>query len=184
MALLAVAPVSTASAATWRVIEMQTFEANFPGTDPAWAIRDVNGPSVGGVEIWDDSSQRAYKGAWAAHPSDGGPYPTHVDTWMRYGPFSLVGARDANYSFWYWMDTELQYDEFGWQHSCDGGKTWTGTQISGIRKSWKKVTVSLKPCVGKVDVRIRWTFESDYSNPSGAELAGVFVDNVKIQKLV
>lgn len=182
MALFALAPAfQPATAATWKVIEMEKFESSWP--DSLWAIRDRNGPDVGGVVVWDDNSQRAHQGSWAAHPSDGGPYPNLVDTFMRYGPFSLVGALNANVSFWYWLDTEAGYDEFGWQYSCNDGKTWTRTQVSGSRTTWTNVIVSLKPCLGKAKVFVRWTFESDYSNPSSAPL-GVWVDTVKIQKRV
>ena len=121
---------AAATDATWQTIHLQTFEATFPATNDIWVIRDVNEPSVGvklnhyATLVWDDNSTRGYNSSWAAHPNDGAwapkpgaspTYANHTDTWMRYGPFSLVGASNARYSFQYWLDSEAGYDVFWWE---------------------------------------------------------------------
>ncbi len=44
--------------------------------------------------------------------------------------------------------------------------------------AWTSATFSLKPCVGKTQVYVQFTFQSDQS----VNYQGVWVDNVVIQK--
>ena len=102
---------------------------------------------------------------------------------MRYGPFSLAGgATDAGMLFQYWLDTELGYDFFRWEYTCNGGVggEWTGQAVSGNVGMWENTIFSLKPCVGKHGVYVQFMFVSDQS----VNYQGVWVDNVRIQKFV
>jgi hypothetical protein len=173
----------TAEAAHWRGIATQTFESTFPPPSGKWVVNDYNGPT-GGTEFWDDAaSPMPVSGSdfWAAHPADGHvPYPNLVDSWMRYGPFSLANASDARVTFRYLLQTEPNYDFFGWEYSCNGVGGWHATSVSGSQATWKTVTMSLRPCIHKTNVFVRWTFHADYSN--SVERFGAYVDDIKVQQ--
>ncbi len=176
------------AAAQWRLVNAQTFESTFPPQGSLWSLRDVNGPNVGtrlnanASLVWDDNSVRARNGFWSAHPNDWNGYANLTDTYMRYGPFSLAGARNARVRFSYWLDTERYYDFFSWEYSCNNDGTWTSKMVSGAPQVWRDVIWSLAPCVGSTNVMVRWTFRSDYSNPSSPVPTGVWVDDIRIQK--
>ncbi len=166
-----------ATEAGWIVIENEGFEGVWP--DAGWFTYDYNGPAVGGFVAWDDTVRRHFgSGSWSAHPTDGVmPYGANQHTWMRYGPFSLVGATDAKFSFNYYLATDLRFDFFSWEYSCDSGVSWVSQQKSGSA-DWKTVTVKLKPCLGDSAVYVRFGFVSNYT----FQYEGPYVDNVLIQK--
>jgi hypothetical protein len=166
---------SMVAAARWRTIHNQTFEGTFP-VNP-WIVYDGSHTSVQGN--WGKAAV-GYNSAYAAHPRSGvTPYNYNTHTWMRYGPFTLSGASDARMSFRYWVDTELGYDTFSWAYSCNGVANWTEKTVSGNAPGvWVSTTLSLKPCIGKSQVYVQFTFTSDQS----VNYQGVWLDNVKIQK--
>jgi len=176
------------AAAQWRLIHGQTFESEFIPDNSLWSLRDNNGPSVGvkvdpsATLIWDDNSTRARTGFWSAHPNDWNGSANHTDTYMRYGPFSLVGARNARVRFSYWLNTERNYDFFSWEYSCNNDGNWKSTMVSGQPQVWRDVIWSLAECVGSANVMVRWNFRSDYSNPASNAPTGVWVDDIRIQK--
>ena len=192
---VAAAPVA---AATWQTVLREGFEGNFPPSDSNWAIRDHNGPNVGvklnqfATLVWDDNSTKAKIGSWSAHPNDGawapgpGKPPTYAnltDTWMRYGPISLTGATNARLRFWYWLDSETFYDFFSYSYSCKNDGNWVSHDLSGQVKAWKRGTASLKECLGKTNVYIRFWFRSDYSNPESNAPTGVWLDDIWVEKV-
>jgi hypothetical protein len=173
--------------AVWSTIATEGFEGVWPPSGGKWFVTDYNGNQVpastpGTLYLWDDTSTKSKTGFWSAHPTDGPPYVNLTDTYMRYGTFSLVGATDARFSFWYLMDTEITYDWFTWEFSC-GGVNWDGYTRSGLTGNtspppWVKQTVSLRPCLGKSTVYIRFNFKSDDSVTD----QGVWVDDIRIEK--
>ena len=174
-----------AAAASWQTV----FSDGFEGTTwplGNWLVSDYNGPAVGtkpapqATVIWDDNSTRAKNGIWAAHPNDYNGYSDYTDTWMRWGPFSLQNATDARLKFAYWLDSEETYDLFSYSYACSNLSKWTTQDVSGELESWRNTTLSLKPCVGKAKVWVRFNFKSDLSTPSG--YTGVWVDDILIQK--
>ena len=187
-----------AAAATWQTVLREGFEGDFPPPNSNWAIRDHNGPNTGvklgqfATLVWDDNSTRGKIGSWSAHPNDGawepspGSPPTYsnlTDTWMRYGPISLTGgATDARLRFWYWLDSEKYYDYFSYSYTCTNDGNWVSRDLSGDVKAWKRGTVSLKECLGKTNVYIRFWFRSDYSNPTTNAPTGVWVDDIWVEK--
>ena len=175
-----------AAAPRWRTLVNQGFESDFPAGN--WTTTDVNGPSVGvpppgtGATVqWDDTSVRANNGFWSAHPNDSTTYSNLTDTWMKYGPINLTGARNARVLFSYSLDTEKFYDFFAWEYSCRNDGTWRSTAVSGGTGAWVNATMPLAECVGSNNVYVRWSFRSDYSNPATPG-AGVYLDDVRIQK--
>lgn len=167
--------------ATWQTIVFEGFEGIWPPMGGKWVAVDYNSTLCGGpiLKLWDDTNTKAFNGQWSAHPTDGPPYVNCTATYMQYGPFSLVGALDAKMSFRYFLDSEAQHDFFSWAYSCTGTGTWTRLDKSGITSLWLPVDHSLKPCLGKSSVYVRFWFESDSSTTD----QGVWVDDVKIQRL-
>lgn len=79
----------------------------------------TNGPNVGSppagtgaTVVWDDTSTKAKRGFWSAHPAKSTSYANQMHTYMKYGPFDLTGAIDAKVNFDYWLDTEPFFDFF------------------------------------------------------------------------
>jgi hypothetical protein len=175
LAVLVPADAPVALAARWRTIHNQTFEGTFPAG--AWIAYDGSHTSTQG--IWGKGAG-GFNSAYAAHPRSGvTPYNYNTQTWMRYGPFSLAWATNARMLFKYVVDTEVGYDNFSWAYSCNGVATWTGQTVSGNAPGlWVSATFSLKPCVGKTQVYVQFTFTSDQS----VNYQGVWLDNVRIQK--
>jgi hypothetical protein len=180
-----------AAAGRWRTVHRQGFEGSFPPAPPTkWAVADYNGPSAGPAapnNVWDDNGIRAHSGSWSASPANDLPtYGNLTDTWMRYGPFSLTGASNARMSFWYWLESEENYDFFGWEYTCTGLTRWTSVSISGTSDTadagsvpnWRKMTLPLGACAGRPEVYVRFTFRSDLSGT----YAGVNLDDILIQK--
>ena len=190
LTLAGVAYAPPATAAAWTNVLKEGFESSFPPSDSKWSIRDYNGPSVGsapnanGAVIWDDNATRGNGGSyWSAHPNDWTSYANFTHTYMKYGPLDLTGAIDAKVKFAYWLDSELNYDFFSYGYSCDGGRKWTETSLSGSLKRWKNGKMALASCVGSSTVYVRWGFVSDFDSPTNPAPTGVWVDDIKVQKL-
>jgi len=88
--------VNPASANGWVTIHSEDFEGAFPN---AWWVFDGDG-TTNGEYYWGKRSCRPYAGSYSgwgigtglngASLGCGGYYPNSVQSWMRYGPFSLV----------------------------------------------------------------------------------------------
>jgi len=168
---------SVAGAAQWRNVYAYGFEGLFPSGK--WVVYDGSHTSTQG--IW-SKTLGGFNSQYALHPRGGlTPYNYNTHTWMRYGPFSLVGATDARMTFQSRMETEPGYDFFSFAYSCTGVEEWTGRQLSGDGPGpfvWVSRTLSLKPCIGKSAVYVQFKFTSDQS----LNLQGVWLDAVRIQK--
>lgn len=161
------------------VIKYEGFEGVFPNTwiltgSPTWCKTDYK-PAVG---AWSGWPACAGTGAVPA----GGLYPNNVNSWMVYGPFSLVGVTNASITFKHWTDTEVFGDYFIFSISPDNFfNYWCEWGYSGDFTPWKKVTIDLKNALG-VDLRgepnvwIKFGFTSD----SAVQDYGTFLDEIKI----
>jgi hypothetical protein len=176
------------AAPTWRVILTERFEGIFPPTSSYWSLYDYNGPSVGtppnpaAKVIWDDTSTRAHTGYWSAHPNAYYNYANNTDTWMKYGPLDLAGAKDAVLNSWFYLDTETYFDFFLIEYSCKNKGNWNAVEYSGKSGAWVASSISLANCLGQKNVYIRFTFRSDYSNPATPP-GGVWVDDIEVKVL-
>lgn len=166
----------TESTDGWVPIKSEDFEGAFPNE---WTLY--------GTPTWDDESYRYHNGGWSGYcvgssVSPPGPYPPNANSWMVYGPFSLVGATDARVRFYRWLETEASYDFLEWRASTDGTNFY-GWQISGTQ-AWTSDTFDLKtvPTLGNLcgqsQVWIAFRFTSDVSN----EYEGAYIDDVVLQK--
>lgn len=166
--------------ATWQDIYFITFEniTNWPSGK--WIAYDCSHTSTQGR--WATTFSKAYLSSKSVHVRGGTtPYNYNTCTWMRYGPFSLVGALDARVTFYYWLDSEVGYDFFRWEATCgaSGVANWghSGSR-SGNVGSWVQVTIPLKACIGSSNNYIQFTFTSDQS----VNYQGVWLDNIRVQK--
>ncbi len=82
--------------------------------------------------------------------------------------------------FKYWLDSEAGYDFFTWAYSCRGiNGPWIGRSLSGnLPRRWTSASLSLRPCLGRRNVYVKFTFTSDQS----VNYQGVRVDAIQIQK--
>ncbi len=172
----------------WQTIMTETFEGAFPNT--LWTA--YAGATYTNA-YWDDKLTRPYAGlysAWCAGAGTqqgvaGGNYPDNMKSWMIYGPFSLSDATDADLEFYYWNESETDYDYFGWYASVDG-TNFSGYRNSGTSPAWTPTTFDLKNVptlgnlMGKSQVWIAFVFTSDAST----NFRGAFVDNIVLQKNV
>ena len=170
-----VTPTSTGSPG-WQVIFSDGFEGSFPGAwhrlgNPGWG-RTTCKSAAGNYSIWP-----AADGTGAAAPCVSN-YPSNLNAWLIYGPFSLADATAAEATFQRWERTEPDKDMFWWLASVDG-TNFVGWQSSGDSEGWKSVTFDLVDFVHAPEVWLAFAFTSD---GSGTDV-GAFVDEVVIRKL-
>jgi len=181
-----VAPLAVAG---WNTIMTEGFEGAFP--NGSWRVFDNNG-ATNGEYYWDDDDYKPYSGGWSAWAANGGAnaldpqyyyYPNNMQSGMVYGPFDLSNTADAELLFYYWNQSELNYDYFGWYASANGTNFY-GTRVSGDSNGWRYVNFDLTAVpglgnlVGDSSVWIAFIFTSDGSIVDD----GAFVDNVVLQK--
>jgi len=166
--------------AAWSSIKYEGFEGAFPNT---WTTY--------GSPTWCDTSYKSAVGSWSGWPGcagtgaipSNGKYPKNLNSWMVYGPFSLVGATEALVTFKHWTDTEEGHDYFQYMASIDGSN-FSGNQLSGNWTPWKDETFDLKNVYSLGDLRgqpsvwIAFRFVSD----SSVQDYGTFLDEINIQK--
>jgi hypothetical protein len=116
--------------------------------------------------------------------SCGSNYPVNADSWMVYGPFSLVNATAAELDFKLWADTEMSYDKVCRYASIDG-LYFYGTCTSGNSAGWIDRILDLTNVYtlgdlrGQPQVWVAIVFSSDYgvNYPEGA-----YVDNIVLRR--
>jgi hypothetical protein len=171
----------------------EDFEGSFPGP---WQVSD--GYPGYGEYYWGKRNCRPYAGSYSGWAVGGGAnggslgcgnnYPTYVDSWMVYGPFSLVGATAGDLSFKLWLDTEWYggdwYDYVCYMASLDGTNFW-GDCTTGDTGGWIDRVLDLANVytlgnlMGQPNVWIGFEFISDetITLPEGA-----YVDNIVLRK--
>jgi photosystem II stability/assembly factor-like uncharacterized protein len=174
----------------WQTIKSENFEGTFPGE---WEVRDNDANS--GTYYWGKRTCRPYAGSYSGWAVGGGSgsglgcgsdYPTEVQAWMRYGPFSLVGASDAELTFQLWLYSEPDYDGVIFAASVDGNN-FSGYGVSGNSSGWIPRELDLRDVpdlgdlTGRPSVWVALIFISDGSvvYPEGA-----YVDNLVVRKYV
>ena len=183
---------STPPSQSWEIVVNTTFEGDFPG---AWDVYDNDvPPSTNGEYFWATRNCMPYAGTnsgWAVGGgangnglSCGSNYPVNADSWMVYGPFSLVNATAAELDFKLWADTEMSYDKVCRYASIDG-LYFYGTCTSGNSAGWIDRILDLTNVYtlgdlrGQPQVWVAIVFSSDYgvNYPEGA-----YVDNIVLRR--
>ena len=186
-------PLSETGTPSQKSLSTTIMEEGFEGSFPSagWTVFDGNGPT-NGEYYWDDDDYKPRTGSWSAWPANGGAngldpqfyyYPNSLTSWMIYGPFSLADAAAASLSFYYWLDTEVDFDWFGWYASIDGSNFY-GDDVSGESHGWISGLMDLTDVytlgdiTGQPSVWIAFIFDSDIS----IAYDGVFLDDILLQK--
>ena len=169
----------------------EEFEGAWPTGN--WSTFDNNGGQGGNI-CWDDENWIAEHGNWSGWGAGGcadglNPnfdyYVDNMDSWAVYGPFSTAGAKKAAVKFWYWNDTEPNYDYLMWCASADGVTFYCKNTSGSTNNKWKRTTLNLKnvPGYGKMlgdsSVWVAWIMTTDGS-VSGYPYDGSFIDGVAI----
>lgn len=173
---------------SWTNIVTEGFEGVFP--TGLWQVSDPGYEEY----FWAARNCRAHTGSRSAWAIGGGSfgsglgcgseYPTLMNSWMVYGPFSLVGATDAELNYQVWQNSELDYDEFCAMASLDAnwfyGPCYTGsTGGNWFAESLDLTNVdSLGDLRGQPNVWIAFRFFSDDSI-NYAE--GAYIDQVVLR---
>jgi hypothetical protein len=166
-------------AAGWEPMRCQDFEGMFPYD---WTLY--------GDPTWGEELLRSHGGNTSGYCVGSsidppGPYPPNANSWMVYGPFSLVGATDARLDFDRWLDTEVDCDSLYWLASSDG-QNFSGYGTSGREQTWVSQYFDLKDVpglgnlCGEPQVWIAFYFKSD----ACVEYEGVYIDDVLLQKYI
>ena len=139
-------------------------------------------------DYWGASDYRAHSGSismWCAQVGDrytinslSHTYDNDMDAQLLSPMFNLWGRSSATLSFWYWLDTEPQYDWLAVQLLPIAGGEWeTLANYTGNSGGWQYASISLDTYCGNLSVWIRFLF---HSNPSNAEYEGAYIDDVKV----
>ncbi|MGC8873831.1 MAG: M6 family metalloprotease domain-containing protein [Chloroflexia bacterium] len=174
----------------WQTLLYEDFEASFPGP---WDVFD-NVPDYGEY-YWGKRNCRPFLGGYSGWAVGGGAngaslpcgsnYPDYAEGWMVYGPFSLVGAGDADLTFKLWLHSESGYDGVCRLASIDGLNYYgwcTSGDTNWIDRELDLTNVpTLGNLLGQPQVWVALVFTSDYSVHY---TEGAYVDNVLLRKWV
>jgi hypothetical protein len=193
------------NAASSTIITSQDFEGDFPPPGSLWQRADGNGASAGEY-LWDDVPcypQEEMGGIRSAWPGDNGAnglqlgtsdcgtvtYPDSMDSWLVYGPFSLVGARSASLDFYFRIISQScdpidDCDFLFWGASTNAaqfrGDFAAGTYTSGpFNNGHNFASLDLSYLAGEPNVWIAIVFAS---NNDGVRNQGPFIDNITLRK--
>jgi hypothetical protein len=171
----------------WVEIMSEDFEGDFPA---GWWVGDGNGTNA---YYWGKRNCQAYEGSfsgWAVGAGTqgsllncGANYPNNANSWMIYGPFSLVGAQKAELNLAFWIYTQST-DYLMFLASTDGVNFY-GYQTSGNSGGWQPYSFdltafgSLGDLTGQPQVWIGFLFDSDGSTNYHD---GAFLDNIVLRK--
>jgi hypothetical protein len=185
--------VSINSALAWQTIFREDFEGSFPSGNN-WDIRHATNAPY----FWNDVNVLARTGNWSGWCAGGtitpnpvlnpaaDNYVNNMDSWMIYGPFDLSDATDAKLDFWYWLDSETNFDYLWWAASTSLNGTYSGFGVSGNSNGYQFQSFDLKnvPTLGNLtgrsQVYVTFFFRSDAS----VTLRGAFLDDITLQKFV
>jgi len=176
----------------WDTIMFEGFEASFPAANN-WAISYANVAPY----FWDDVSHNPRTGAlsgWCAgatvspnsvlDPATDN-YVNNMNSAMVFGPFSLSSATDAKLDFWYWLDSQVDYDFFIWAASTGPSGPFYGFQTSGnsggvykLQSFDLKNVPALGNLLGKPQVYIAFFYQSDFTETH----RGAFLDDIFLLK--
>jgi C1A family cysteine protease len=183
--------LKSADASGWVTIMSEDFEGTFPGV---WSL-SYNANKNSGY-LWGKRSCRPYAGtssAWAvgggtlgANLSCGAYYPNYVQTWMKYGSFSLANTSAAELRARVWTHTESPSYAFDivFIGASINNYNFYGTLYYGDW-NWNEQVLdfsnvyTLGNLLGQSNVWIAIVFDTDNSV---AYTEGGYVDNVLLRK--
>ena len=174
----------------WTNIAAEDFEGSFPKA--GWQVEDY--ASGNGEYYWAKRTCRPKTGTYSGWAVGGGAngsglpcsseYANNTFSWLIYGPFSLVGATDAETLYDTWFKSELTYDRLFVGASIDG-EIFYGSGSSGDSGDWlaENFDLTTVPTLGNLtgasSVWIAFVFISD---DSITYAEGAYVDNIVLRK--
>ena len=174
----------------WTNIATEDFEGSFP--QAGWHVEDSE-PGYGKY-YWAKRTCRPKSGSYSGWAVGGGAdgsglacgddYPNNAFSRLIYGPFSLVGATDAEMLYDYWVQSEPDFDELFVGASINGADFY-GSSVSGDSGGWSSGNLdltdvsSLGNLLGQPNVWIAFDFTSDSSI---ALPEGAYVDTIVLRK--
>lgn len=148
--------------------------------------------TVTGNPTWDDSNYKPRTGSWSAWAAKGGTngvnlsssnYLNNMNARMIFGPFNLTDAVASRLTFYYWNQSESNYDWLYWLASTDATNFY-GYRVSGDSTGWQSIAFDLSnvptlgSALGRNCVWIGFFFTSD----STITYKGPFVDDIVLEK--
>jgi PKD repeat protein len=178
------ATVSLTIASTTTTILSTDFEGTFPGS---WQV-----VHLGSNAWWGPSTYRSFAGGKSLYcaasgssaPPAGGTYPANMNSWVIYGPFSLVGASAAQATFRFWLNSQPTYDKFQFMWSTSFNTGYKGFTKTGASSGWETGTLDFNDPLfptsglGKPNVYFAFIFSSNAST----QAEGAYVDSLSITK--
>jgi len=185
-------PAQRSADAPSTIILNESFEGIWPAG--GWSVADFS-DADGGEYLWEDSYCWPHSGSWGAYSVGGGAagsqlpcwggYPNNADTWTFWGPFSLVGASAASFTYYFHGITENStncvYDKFIAAHVDDdgaySGQAYCGDWAAGPDGSdYYARTIDLASRLGDSTVWLGFALRSDGSIGS----PGFMIDDVRL----
>ncbi|MCD4654790.1 C10 family peptidase [bacterium] len=173
---------------SWTNIKTENFEGSWPNT---WQIYVDSGAVDcywGNVSCYKNSGNWSgwCSGAGSQAPGDCTNYVSNMGTFLNYGPFSLVGASDAELQFAYWNKVEAcaEYCDYFGCYASVNGQNYYGMHIKEPTNGWEQLTLDLKNVYqlgnlcGQSQVWIGFYFKSDGSVTD----YGTYLDDIVIRK--
>ena len=135
-------PAQRSAEAPSTIFLNETFEGIWPAG--GWTVADFS-TTDGGEYLWEDSYCWPHTGDWGAYSVGGGAagsqlscwggYPNNANTWTFWGPFSLVGATAASFTYSFHGITENStncvFDKFIAAYVYDNGAYYDGIGYCG-----------------------------------------------------
>jgi len=115
----------------------------------------------------------------------GGNYPDDADSWLIYGPFSLVGATAAELNYSFWLNTEANWDWLCQAASIDGQNYFEDVCYAGSIPDWWDSMLDLSAVGGEQNMLNQprvWVALYFVSDEATNEAEGAYVDDVVLRK--
>ncbi|HPQ40634.1 MAG TPA: C10 family peptidase [bacterium] len=173
---------------TWTNIKTENFEGTWPNN---WSIYVDNGYADcywDAVNCFQNSGNRSgwCGGGGSQSGADCSSYVNNMSTLLRYGPFSLAGATDAEVQFAIWNQVEpcTGYCDYFGCYASVNGQNYYGFNVKETTNGWVQATLDLKNVYqlgnlcGQPTVYIGFYFFSDGSITN----YGTYIDDIVIRK--
>lgn len=156
------------------------FYSGFEESTPPWSVGDT-------VPTWALTDYRAAAGTTSAYCCGStiqppGPYANDMQSWLWTNPpIDLSGVTTATFECQFWLDSELQHDQFEMLVSVNAtnfyGTGWWGNSGGWMTGSMDLTAVpTLGNVCGQSAVYLAFVFESDESTTA----EGAYVDEVRV----
>jgi len=177
MSTIIAGPFAASNTHAYDILFSEDFEGAWPNT---WVVGNEGGATG---YVWGDNAYRAYAGSWSGFCADKGDnfahtYPNDLHTYTEKRGVSLVAYTFASLIFFYWINTEANWDLFSVRVRDQSGAWHSIFSDSGDRSAtgWISKVLDLSPFLGQSGLYIQFRFDSDSSVTS----EGVYLDSISL----